>query len=169
MAFFDEISKRVNSVTQNAQKAAEIVRIQRQISLKQGEYSKLFAEIGKLYYSAYQNGTAVEDELANLCARLDALNAEIDGLNLKLDDVKQIRRCPKCGNVQESDNRFCAFCGEKLPERVIPAQDPEIVMQDAPAQPEAPVVTEDDFNKSVQILWPEAETEQNDSRNNEQY
>ncbi len=165
MAFFDEISKRMNGVAQSAQKAAEIVRIQRQISLKQGEYNKQVAEVGKLYYSAYQNGTSAEGELTALCARLDALTAEIEGLNLKMDDIKQIRRCTKCGCVQSDTSRVCSACGEKLPERVIPAEVTETVVQDAPAQPEEPVAAEEDFGKSVQILWPEAEetnAEEND-------
>ena len=157
MAFFDEISKRMNTVAQGAQKAAEIVRIQRQIALKQGEYNKLIAEVGKAYYSAYRSETSAEGELSALCARLDSLQAEIDGLNLKLDDIKQIRRCTECGCVQNETNRFCSACGSKLPERVIPAEEPETVMQDAPAQPEEPVAAEEDFGKSVQILWPEAE------------
>ena len=162
MAFLDEISKRVNSVTQNAQKAAEIVRIQRQISLKQGEYNKLFAEVGKLYYSAYQNGTSTEGEMVALCVRLDNLTAEIEALNLKMDEIKQIRRCTKCSNIQGANNRFCSVCGEKLPERVVAVEE-ETVMQDAPAQPEAPAAAEEDFGKSVQILWPEAEAEQTEN------
>ena len=169
MALFDEISKRVNGMAQSAQKAAEIARVQRLVNLKQDEFEHLYSEIGKLYYSARKSGDNVDSELSTLCERVDSIKAELDGLNLKLDDLKQIRRCSRCGSIQSNENRYCSACGEKLSERVIPAQD--TVVQDAPAQPVAPtqeaeeqtihlvdLAKPNESDKTVYIRWPAPES-----------
>lgn len=149
MAFLDELTKRMSSAKQTAQKAAEIARLQRQVNLKQDEFEALFREIGQLYYTCFKRGEQPGEEMAERCGKVDSLAAEIEGLKLKLDDLKEIRRCTACGSVQNNEGKFCANCGAKLEERVVekPAEEP--------AAPETPV--EEETDKSVFISWPEAE------------
>lgn len=149
MAFLDELTKRMNEAKQTAQKAAEIARLQRQVNLKQDEFEDLFKEIGQLYYACFKAGNESDEEMAARCAKVDSLAAEIEGLKLKLDDLKEIRRCTACGSIQKHDSRFCANCGAKLEERVV--EEP----CEAPAEPEQPV--DDASDKEVFISWPEAE------------
>ena len=130
MAFFDELKKQMSGVAAGAQKAAEIARLQRQVNLKQEEFDELFKEIGQLYYICHKRGEQPGEEMDGKCAKVDSLAAEIEGLKLKLDDIKQIRRCTACGSVQHNESKFCANCGAKLEERVV--REPE----EAPAQPE---------------------------------
>ena len=148
MAFLDELSKRVNSAKQTAQKAAEIARLQRQVNIKQNEFDEIFKEIGQLYYNCFKRGEQPSEEMNVRCARVDSLAAEIEGLKLKLDDLKEIRRCTACGSVQHNDSKFCANCGSKLEERVVaePAEEAE----------EASAPAEETENKDVFISWPEA-------------
>ena len=148
MAFLDELTKRMNGAKQTAQKAAEIARLQRQVNLKQDEFDELFREIGQLYYTCFKRGEQPGEEMAERCAKVDSLAAEIEGLKLKLDDLKEIRRCTACGSVQNNESKFCANCGAKLEERVV--EEPE----EAPAEPEQPAEEVDD--KNVFISWPEA-------------
>jgi len=147
MAFFDELSKRMSGVKQSAQKAAEIAQLQRQVNLKQDEFDALFREIGQLYYTCHKRGEQPGEEMDARCSRVDSLAAEIEGLNLKLDDLKQIRRCPGCGSVQNSESKFCANCGAKLEERVVEEEPAE-----APAQE-----PQEEAGKGVYINWPEPE------------
>ncbi len=144
MAFFDEISKRMNGVAQTAQKTAEIARLQRQINSEENEFYELFAEIGKLYYNCRQRSVAPGETMDQLCDRVDALAQHIEQMKLKLDEIKQIRRCQSCGSVQNSASRFCANCGARLEERT-PAPADEPVEPAAPAEEPA---------KSVYINWP---------------
>ena len=148
MAFFDELSKRMSGVAQSAQKAAEIARLQRQVNLKQDEFDALFREIGQLYYTYYKRGEQPGEEMAERCGRVDSMAAEIEGLKLKLDDLKDIRRCTACGSVQHNESRFCANCGAKLEERVVEEEPAE-----APA--EAAEEPQEDEGKSLYINWPE--------------
>ena len=148
MAFLDELTKRMNDAKATAQKAAEIARLQRQVNIKQDEFDDLFREIGQLYYTYFKRGEQPSEELAARCAKVDSLAAEIEGLKLKLDDLKEIRRCTACGSVQNNTSKFCAECGAKLEERTVeePAEAPE-----EPAEP-----AEETGDKEVFISWPEA-------------
>lgn len=148
MAFLDELTKRVNDAKATAQKAAEIARLQRQVNIKQDEFDELFREIGQLYYTCFKRGEQPGEEMAERCARVDSLAAEIEGLKLKLDDLKNIRRCTACGSVQNTNSKFCANCGAKLEERTV--EEP-VVEPEQPA--EEPAEAED---KEVFISWPEA-------------
>lgn len=146
MAFFDELSKRMSGVAQTAQKTAEIARLQRQVNVKQDEFDGIFKEIGQLFYTCYKRGAQPGAEAAALCEKVDSLAAEIEGLKLKLDDLRQIRRCTECGSVQNTESKFCANCGAKLEER--PVEEP------APAPAEE---AQEETGKDVYINWPEAE------------
>jgi len=189
MAFFNEIGKRISGVAQSTQKAAEIARLQRLATAKKNETTSLMAQIGKQYYEAYRAGEDAEDALKALCGRIDALHTEIDHLGIKLDELRQIRRCAHCGSVQNNDNRYCSSCGEKLVERTAPAE--EVVMQAGPAQPETPAHEEDtdalnttlefdqlignsdlsfpdELNKDVFIRWPAPEEESDEGDSEEE-
>jgi len=148
MAFLDELTKRMNDAKATAQKAAEIARLQRQVNIKQDEFDDLFKEIGQLYYTFFKRGEQPGDEMAERCARVDSLAAEIEGLKLKLDDLKNIRRCTACGSVQNTASKFCANCGAKLEERVV--EEPA----EAPSEPDE--AAEETSSKEVFISWPEA-------------
>lgn len=149
MAFFDELTKRMNGAKQTAQKAAEIARLQRQVNIKQDEFDDLFKEIGQLYYTCFKRGEQPGEEMAARCTRVDSLAAEIEGLKLKLDDLKEIRRCTACGSVQHTESKFCANCGAKLEERPV-AEEPAEAPEEPAKQPE------EDSDKNVFISWPEA-------------
>ena len=149
MAFLDELTKRMNDAKATAQKAAEIARLQRQVNIKQDEFDDLFKEIGQVYYTFFKRGENPADELSGRCAKVDSLAAQIEGLKLKLDDLKNIRRCTACGSVQNNASKFCAECGAKLEERVVeePAEAPEEPAEEA----------QESSDKEVFISWPEAE------------
>ena len=166
MAFFDELKKQMSGVAAGAQKAAEIARLQRQVNLKQEEFDELFKEIGQLYYICHKRGEQPGEEMDGKCAKVDSLAAEIEGLKLKLDDIKQIRRCTACGSIQNNESKFCANCGAKLEERVAPAEEPE----ETPAEEtEAPAEeTSEDIVRSVFINWPETKTEEAASEETEE-
>lgn len=155
MAFFDELNKRINGLSQSAQKMTDIARLQRQVNVKQDEFGALFSEIGKLYYDCRQRGVQPGEAIEVLCDKVDALAAEISGLKLKLDDMREIRRCPGCGSIQNNTNRFCSNCGAQLE---MPASEEEPAEAAASEPAEAP---QEEADKSVYINWPDATEEAN--------
>ena len=153
MAFFDDIGKSINNMTQSARKAADVAKIQHQISQKQAEFDSLYHQIGQLYYSCRQRGVQPEESIDTLCDRVTALAQEIDKLRRKIDDINGVCRCAVCGNTVEAGALFCSKCGAKLevkkPESETPAE---------PA-PEAEADTPAEDSGDVYINWPEAKPE----------
>lgn len=151
MTFFDELNKRINGLTQSAQKTADIARLQRQVNQKQDEFGALFSEIGKLYYDCRQRDVQPAEAMEILCGKVDSLAAEIAGLKLKLDDMREIRRCPSCGSVQNNTNRFCAHCGTQL-EVDVPEDDEDPSEEETETSGDA----QEENENGVYINWPEA-------------
>lgn len=139
MAFFDDFSKHMDKIKKGAQKTAELAKMQHQIGVKQSEFDRLFGEIGKLYYSSRQRGVAPDESIDALCDRVDALAVELSDLKKKVDELRQVNRCPECGAEQPLGNAYCSSCGTKLPEK-------------APATEEEPAEEE---NRDVYINWPD--------------
>ena len=161
MAFLDELTKRMNDAKKTAQKAAEVARLQHKVNVKENEFDELFMDIGELYYNLFKRGEQPSEELADLCRKVDSLAAEIEGLKLKLDDLKDIRRCTACGSVQNTDSKFCANCGAKLEERVVeePFCEESAELEEAAGE---------ETDKSVFISWPEAEEKAEEPAEEEQ-
>ena len=149
MAFFDDIGKSINNMTQSARKAADVARIQHQISQKQAEFDSFYHQIGQLYYSCHQRGLQPDESIEALCDRVTATAQEIEKLRLEIDKLRNVRRCPVCGNQTDRESKFCNKCGAKL--EVRPAK-PE-----KPAEPEeSEAAAEDAPEKDVYINWPDA-------------
>lgn len=168
MAFFDEIKKQMSGVAQSAQKAAEIARLHHQVNVKQNEFDAIFTKIGQLYYDARKSENIDTAEMDSLCARIDELAAQIADIKLKIDEIRQIRRCTQCGCAQNSESRFCASCGAKLPEVAVKKEAAEEAAEEASeaaenAPEEAPAAAPEEAqkaaedNKAVFISWPETE------------
>ena len=146
MAFFNEFNKRVSGLAQSAQKTTEVAKIQHQISQKQAEFDSLYHQIGQIYYSCHQRNVQPDESIDALCDRVTALAQEIDKLRGKIDELRNVCRCPVCGNVVERDSKFCSKCGAKLENA-----EPE------PEQPSEPEAEEEAApEKDVYINWPEA-------------
>lgn len=143
MAFFDDFSKHMDKIKKGAQKTAELAKMQHQVAVKQGDFEKLFGEIGKLYYSERQRGVQPDSTMDELCDKVDALAAEISDLKKRIDDLRQVNRCPECGAEQPSANAFCSACGAKLPKK---KEEPVKAHEESPAEEES---------RDVYIKWPD--------------
>lgn len=152
MGMFDNWVNKAKSGAQVAgQKAGELVEITKltvELNEKNAGVTKLYTEMGQMVYDAYTNGDASTDQLNEKCAAVDALLAEAKVLKEKINQLKKVKICEKCGGENPSDNQYCAKCGDKLPET--PKE--EIVVEDyvvqeaaEPAEepaPEAPAAEE---------------------------
>ncbi|MGI6030988.1 MAG: zinc-ribbon domain-containing protein [Eubacteriales bacterium] len=138
MGVFDQFVNKAKSSAQVAgQKANELMEITKlsmSQSEKNDEVNKLYAEMGCMVYEAYLNNDPSTEELHAKCALVDAKLAEIKEIREKINQLKKIKVCAKCGEENPSDNQYCAQCGEKLPD----APQENIVVEDYVVQePEA--------------------------------
>lgn len=119
MPFLDNISKKVEDAAKTAAKKSgeivEVTKLNRSISVDEEKISKLYAEIGKVFYLNYKNGDdSTGDDLTELCDQISGLNKEIENFKDKILELKKIRVCPNCKTEVGPDIFFCPKCGTKL-------------------------------------------------------
>lgn len=149
MPLFQDIGKKfadaAKVVSQRTAEATETVRLNGRVSNLEDEIERLFNQVGKAYYS--MRGASGECDAANkLSDEIDKLTEEMNQLKEELDRIRNLRRCPNCGEVQPSPAQFCSNCGTKMP---MPEPQPEPEVHQAPEREgDAP---------EVEISWPKAE------------
>ncbi len=143
--FTETVSKGVSTATEKAQQTVEITRLHAQISGKRKEIDKLFAEIGEAVFESYvaKDLSLAEPRIIPSCERIEAIRAEIEGLENRMMELRNEKECG-CGKKVPYDVRFCPSCGHPFPEpvAVVPADeghpaDSESVMELPAGQTEA--------------------------------
>lgn len=113
MAFFNDFKKKVSDTTQGAVKAtkdwAEINRFNSQIAEEQRKILSAESQIGKMYFEKY--GVNCEPPFNEMCAAIAGANEQIEKLQIEIQRVKGLKRCPSCGNDVPITSAFCGNCG----------------------------------------------------------
>ncbi|MDD5603111.1 MAG: zinc ribbon domain-containing protein [Eubacteriales bacterium] len=126
MAFFDNLSKKVADTARTAAKKSgdliEIAKINSNINSEEDKIEKVYLEMGKVIYSAYQKGDESAAKFAAQCEQIKNLEASVAELRRRIQDVKGVKNCTVCGAELEMDVMFCSKCGSKQ-EPVAPKED----------------------------------------------
>lgn len=128
MAFFDDLTSRLTKVgstaVQKTQEAAEVAKLNGQISNEEKRIHNLYITLGTLYFQKY--GTNPDSELESTCK--DILQAQ-ENITMMRNQILEIRSqmiCPSCGSPIEKGTAFCHNCGY----RIIPAAPQNIEEED---------------------------------------
>ena len=117
MALFDDLTKKVGSfaqtTVQKSKELAEIAKLNFRISSEEDKIKKVYPEIGKIYYE--ENARSATGRMAKLCALISAFMDNIKDLREKINEVKNINICPKCGAEVANSNKLCNNCGAPMP------------------------------------------------------
>lgn len=73
------------SIISNTKGAANIAKIKVTLGLKVNELSKLYAEVGKLFYEVTRNNNAQDND----SLKEDKLSLDIDNMNLFVSDLME--------------------------------------------------------------------------------
>ena len=117
MAFFDKLSK---SVTESSQKTiakakalADTSRLNTMIYDQEKIINNQYFQIGKLYVSVH--GTDYEDDFAGMIGAIADAEAQIKDFKRQIQELKDVRRCEKCGAEVPDGAAFCSSCGATMP------------------------------------------------------
>jgi len=115
MAFMDDISKKN--------------KLNSQISDKEREINKLYAQIGQQYYFLHKDNA--EPELAAMVKAVAEAKEVIQLSQERLDFANGVTQCPSCGKKTEISAQFCNGCGSRIPtpRRIIPTPEGNICIQ----------------------------------------
>lgn len=126
MSFFDNIGKKISDVGQGVAKQTqnftESARLNNQISSLKKQMAQVLGQLGQDYYSKHCQDEGCEEW--DYIQNVNDLFAQLKQCQADLDRLSQAYRCPACGAVVPSDNRFCSACGApvaKAAESTVPA------------------------------------------------
>ena len=115
MPLINEIGNWANKTKSSAQKIAEVSKIQKRVGSMAREIEKVYLQIGKMYYAQLSGGNFSQDAIDQLCITVRTLERDIQTLNGRIDELRDIVRCPQCAKSQAKGSSFCAACGSKIP------------------------------------------------------
>lgn len=101
-------------VTVKANEAVENAKITFAISETERKISECKEKIGDIIYKEYMKTKDFEGELGEYCRMIENLCDDIEVMKDKKAEVKNSRRCKRCGNLNDDRNSFCSECGEEL-------------------------------------------------------
>jgi len=110
------VEKTTKVVVQKSNDIVEITKTRYAIMSEEAKAADIVKDIGQFVYDAYKSGDGNADAIAQKCADLDLLHEEIEHKKDQLARLRNLKRCPECGNANEMAALFCNRCGEKLPE-----------------------------------------------------
>lgn len=120
MAFFDDISKKISQVSQNAvgktKDTADIFKLKNEISDEERKVVALYNEIGRLYASLHYED--FEPSFANLMTSLKESVAAIELRQSQIQSIKNLTTCSNCGAEMSRESMFCSACGAQKEVRV---------------------------------------------------
>lgn len=122
---FQKIKKSASVVTDKAQQALEITRINALIMTKKREIKNYYQRMGEMFYSGYrqQNMAPEKEDFIQYCKEIDRVNEEIRELEMKIDEIKNVKTCG-CGKSVPISAQSCPDCGATFETKIVQAEPP---------------------------------------------
>ena len=118
MSLFDNLSKKIGDVAQNAAKVSgelvEITKINVNIKAEEDNINKIYNEIGRYYFGQFEAGVQLDEFIMDHCHKIKGYELHINDLKEKIKEIKNIEICEVCGSETARTNTFCGKCGSKI-------------------------------------------------------
>ncbi|WP_055106593.1 hypothetical protein [Paenibacillus ihumii] len=116
MKFLQRIKASAGKVTDKAQNAVEIGRLNTQVNNIEREMDLYFQKMGEVFYEGYRikDMSVAEKEMVELAKTCDLLAEERDEIRGRIAELKNERLCASCGKSAADEALFCQYCGNKL-------------------------------------------------------
>ncbi|AZK44908.1 zinc ribbon domain-containing protein [Paenibacillus lentus] len=116
MKFLQRIKDGAGKVTDKAQNAVEIGKLNTQINNIEREMDLYFQRMGEVFYEGYRikDMSIAEKEMVDLAKTCDLLAEERDEIRGKIAELKNERLCGACSKTVTEEALFCQYCGHKL-------------------------------------------------------
>ena len=129
--FFDglgeAITKTARELGGRAETLYETQKMKNRISGEERQIRKIMAELGRIIYRRYLDGTPLEDSQRVLCEQIDQRMEKIARYKESLAGVKGRKICPSCGSSVDGSASFCPHCGAVCPTRETEAEAGDVV------------------------------------------
>jgi uncharacterized coiled-coil DUF342 family protein len=115
--FEDAVIKAKVAADYAGKKTGEFVEISKlRISASETErkIGDEYRELGKMVYKASKEHTDCTEYVQEKATAIDALYAEFTEINNKINDLRNVKKCPQCFYINQQEAEFCMKCGIKL-------------------------------------------------------
>lgn len=107
----------MTSAVQKTKDMAEISKINSMISDEEKNINNNYYQIGKLFVSLHSNDC--ENEFKGMVDSVQQSIKKISEYKEKVNLIKGLVRCEKCGCEVPVNAAFCSSCGAQMPKRVV--------------------------------------------------
>ena len=99
---------------QMAEDLLSSAKLRVQAATVEGDINRKLMEIGEMVYATHTGSPTESEELLEKLREIDALKAQLAGLNETLGRRPEAPACPGCGEAVGEGDHFWRSCGEKL-------------------------------------------------------
>lgn len=131
--FWDDLgntlTRKAKGFSTKAENLYEIQKIRNKLSAQERMTEKLMLDIGKMIYTRYEHGEAVDGELGAICEEISQHMLEADHYRDAIAASKGEKFCPACHKAVIREASFCPYCGAACPTPEIEEKAADVIEQ----------------------------------------
>ena len=131
--FWDDLgntlTRKAKGFSTKAENLYEIQKIRNKLSAQERMTEKLMLDIGKMIYTRYEHGEAVDGEMGAICEEISQHMLEADHYRDAIAANKGEKFCPACHKAVMREASFCPYCGAACPTPEIEEKAADVIEQ----------------------------------------
>ena len=132
-SFWDDLgntlTRKAKGLSSRAENLYEIQKIRNKLSAQERMTEKLMMDIGKMIYTRYEQGEAVDGETGAICEEISQHMLEAEHTEMRSLPVKGRRFCPACHKAVMREASFCPYCGAACPTAELEEKAADVIEQ----------------------------------------
>ena len=131
--FWDDLgntlTRKAKGLSSRAENLYEIQKIRNKLSAQERMIEKLMMDIGKMIYTRYEHGEAVDGEVGAICEEISQHMLEADHFRDAIAASKGEKFCPACHKAVMREASFCPYCGAACPTAELEEKATDVIEQ----------------------------------------
>ena len=132
-SFWDDLgntlTRKAKGLSSRAENLYEIQKIRNKLSAQERMTEKLMMDIGKMMYTRYEQGEAVDGETGVICEEISQHMLEADHYRDAIAASKGEKFCPACHKAVMREASFCPYCGAACPTAELEEKAADVIEQ----------------------------------------
>ena len=132
-SFWDDLgntlTRKAKGLSSRAENLYEIQKIRNKFSAQERMTEKLMMDIGKMIYTRYEQGEAVDGETGAICEEISQHMLEADHYRDAIAASKGEKFCPACHKAVMREASFCPYCGAACPTAELEEKAADVIEQ----------------------------------------
>lgn len=132
-SFWDDLgntlTRKAKGLSSRAENLYEIQKIRNKLSAQERMTEKLMMDIGKMIYTRYEQGEAVDGETGAICEEISQHMLEADHYRDAIAASKGEKFCSACHKAVMREASFCPYCGAACPTAELEEKAADVIEQ----------------------------------------